>query len=202
MRKAPAGSPRPLLEDVAHSPARAPQEIWQPPRGSREREVTAPWHLSHQQPLVRTRGVCGRPDTGPETPKPLPPRPRGRPCAQRCTRTRVLGALLPATVGGRQGKGEGRNDREEGGARPLGRRLLSRRRRNSFPAKETPGDAPMRSAASPQLTDSPASGLSSTRPGPPCAHELILDVLPAAFRGTQARSRLPAARATGGSLGL
>ena len=109
----------------------------------------------------------------------------------------------PCTAAGQRG---GKSDREEGGAggqgstygRPesassssLGREGTASRLR------KRPRAAPPRSAAFQPLLDSPVS----IRP-PPGAQEWILDTLPAAFQGTQTLSRLPAARATGGSLGL
>lgn len=151
---------------------------------------------------------------GDQTPAPRPPG-RSRPeraAAPAHTAAAGPGSVarsrLPATVGGRRGKGEGSNDREEGGARPPGRRLLSRKSRNSFPAKETPRDAPARSAAFPQLIDSPAAaGLSSAHPGAPRAHELVPDALPRLSEGPRPGSaagssrnrRIPRAPATAGS---
>lgn len=186
------GLPRLLPEGLACSPAHSHVQVRQLPRGAREREVPDP------PPPLQNRGVGGRVYMGPASPKRLPPRaPRqsvgaaphqdkGPGCALPCN---CRGA--PCTAVGQRG-GEDCQERRRS-RRPgkhlhsPGKRLLSRKRRKGFPAKETPQGCPTQSAAFP-----PAPLRSPTLPPPvrplprsypPHVPKRILDTLPRPSEG-------------------
>lgn len=180
MRKAPAGSPRPLLEDVAHSPARAPQGIWQPPRGSREREVTAPWHPSHHIHWSKREESAGD-----QTPAPRPPSgshperaavpahsaaPGPGSSARSCLQ--LSGGARAEGRGGMTGKKAEQGRREGASSRGREGTASRRRKRPGMSPREVP-PFPNSPTLPPPVCPPPTPA----HPGPPRAHELILDVL-------------------------
>lgn len=120
--------------------------------------------------------------------------------ARACTVAGRLDPLQSYGVGGTAGRRRSRRPRKH--LDPPGKRLLSRKSRTASRLRKRPRDAPRRSATSPQLTDAPTPVCLPPHPKSPHAQGLNPDALPAAFRGTQAPSGLPPARATGGSSGL
>ena len=152
MRKAPSPARRGPCRQVclARQPVHLQKSGSHPERRGKGKFPT-PRHPLPSLSLIQTQSA-GDSTRALQTPSRSHPERARSPWAQRGTRARALGALFPATVAGRlaplQGKGEGRMTRKKAERRPgkhlrwSGKRLLSRKRRNGFPAKGTPQGCP------------------------------------------------------------